>query len=97
MTASFDSVLSILVEWQNRSQQLELKIWGYGISAMQGGAVVRCDHEAFVIADSRSKFQANADAIKRVILAQSAAESTVKASLLELELSGGLSVTIYEV
>jgi hypothetical protein len=88
MTASLDSVRAILVEWQNRSQQVEVKIWTYGISVILRGVLVRCDHQMLVIAASQTNFQLNFDAVKE---AGSATSDSV-----QLESSIGLSILIYK-
>ena len=49
MSVSLASVHAILVEWQNKSQQLETKIWSHGMASILRGVVVGCNHEAFVI------------------------------------------------
>jgi len=87
MTASLDSVRAILVQWQNSSQQLEVKIWSYGMSVILRGVLVRCDHQMLVIAESQTNFQLNYDAVKE---ASSATSSSV-----QMELSVGLSILIY--
>jgi hypothetical protein len=87
MTASLDSVRDILVEWQNDTRQLEVKIWSYGTSVILRGVLVRCDQQMLVIADSQTNFQLNFDAVKE---ASSATHDSV-----QLELSIGLSILIY--
>ena len=87
MTASLDSVRAILVEWQNSSQQLEVKIWSYGISVILRGVLVRCDKQMLVIAESQTNLQLNFDAVKEASLASS--------NSVQLELSIGLSILIY--
>jgi hypothetical protein len=87
MTASLDSVRAILVEWQNSSRQVEVKIWSYGISVILRGVLVRCDHQMLVIAESQTNFQLNFDAVKEA--------SHASSNSVQLELNMGLSILIY--
>jgi hypothetical protein len=88
MSASLDSVRAILVDWQNNSQQVEVKIWSYGISVILRGVLVRCDQQMLVIADAQTNFQLNFDAVGET---SSATNDSV-----QLELSMGLSILIYK-
>ena len=87
MTASLDSVRAILVGWQSNSQQLEVKIWSYGISVILRGVLVRCDQQMLVIAESQTNFQLNFDAVREA--------SSVTSSSVQLELAMGFSILIY--
>ena len=87
MTASLDSVRAILVGWQSNSQQLEVKIWSYGISVILRGVLVRCDPQMLVIAESQTNFQLNFDAVREA--------SSVTSSSVQLELAMGFSILIY--
>jgi hypothetical protein len=88
MSAFLDSVRAILVEWQNNSQQVEVKIWSYGISVILRGILVRCDQQMLVIADAQTNFQLNFDAVGET---SSATNDSV-----QLQLSMGLSILIYK-
>jgi len=86
MSASLDAVRTTLIEWQNKSRRIEVKVWAYGISAILRGVLVRCDEQMLVIAESQTNFQLNFDVVK---------EARASEGSIELELSEGPSVLIY--